>query len=331
MRSKLWFPLFLFSIYWSSSVSYADFAARMVDIDDFMAKSDLVAIGSVAKKTSVYSNDSRDQSQYYLGKYCRIRVDKVLYAESEIAEAIFAANDLKHINVDLKRHAPKHIFVFGMPLHIIKWGPKKNSIAGSISDVAYIRDTEYLFFFKISKFPEQFPNSYLYDPGRTPVASLDQPFFFEAAIPTRDSTRNLKFHREVEWLPYVETLSEALSIPDQARKEERLRELSRDKDPILAQNAQNALLRVSPTERARRRARMNAEWLLYYETVLEALSIPSQARRKERLRELAHDKNRAIARLAKDALLCVSPTEIVRKRTQMIEIARTLRANAAQK
>lgn len=234
----------------------------MVDIDDFMAKSDIIVLGTVVKKVSVYSNDNRGKPVYSLGKYCRIRVDKVLYVESEIAEAIFAANDLKRINVDLKRNTPNHIFVFGMPLHTIKWSPKKNSIVGSISDAAYIRDTEYLFFFKISKFPEQFPNSYLYDPGasesqrRTPVASLDLPFFFEAAIPTRDSTRNLKFNREAEWLPYVETLCEALSIPNQARKDERLRELAQDKNRIMAQNARSALLRVRQAEQVRIRARM---------------------------------------------------------------------------
>ena len=41
-----------------------------------------------------------------LGNYHRVKVDRVLYVESEIAKAIFASNDLKRINADLKREPP---------------------------------------------------------------------------------------------------------------------------------------------------------------------------------------------------------------------------------
>jgi hypothetical protein len=240
-----------------NSASHAGYDARLVDIDSFLEKSDLIVIGSVLTRTIMFTGDGD-----VLGNYHRVKVDKVLYVESKIAEAIFAANDLKRINADLKREPPKHIYVFGMPLYVVMRGPMKNAIGGSMSDPTYFHDTEYLFFFKISKLPEKYPNSYLYDPGksesqgRTPVSSLDQPFFFEAAVPTRDSTRDLKDKQQSKWIPYVETLTEALSIPNLKQKEKRLRQLADADDPILAQIAGTTLLRVSPTEQARIRARM---------------------------------------------------------------------------
>ena len=257
MKIKLCVTSFLGAVCCLNSAGHAGYDARLVDIDSFLEKSDLIVIGSVLTRTIMFTGDGD-----VLGSYHRVKVDKVLYVESEIAKAIFAANDLKRINADLKRGAPEHIYVFGLPLHVVMRGPMKNAIGGGMSDPTYFHDTEYLFFFKISNLPEKYPNSYLYDPGKsesqgmTPVSSLDQPLFFEAAVPTRDSTRNLKDKQQSKWLPYVETLTDALSIPNQKQKEKRLRQLSDGEDPILAQIAGTTLLRVSPTEQARRRARM---------------------------------------------------------------------------
>lgn len=257
MKIKLCVTSFLIAVCCLNSASHAGYDARLVDIDSFLEKSDLIVIGSVLTRTIMFTGDGD-----VLGNYHRVKVDKVLYVESEIAKAIFAANDLKRINADLKRGEPEHIYVFGIPISVVMSGSKKNAIGGSMSDPTYFLDTEHLFFFKISELPEKYPNSILYDPGKsesqgmTPVSSLDQPFFFEAAVPTRDSTRNLKNKRQSKWLPYVETLTDALSIPNQAQMEKRLRQLSDGEDPILAQIAGTTLLRVSPTEQARRRARM---------------------------------------------------------------------------
>ncbi|MDE0300689.1 MAG: hypothetical protein OXN17_18790 [Candidatus Poribacteria bacterium] len=257
MKIKLCVTSILVAACCMNSVSHAGFDARLVDIDRFLEKSDLIVIGSVLTRTIMFTGESD-----VLGNYHRVKVDKVLYIESEIAEAIFAANDLKRINADLKREPPEHIYVFGLPLHVVMRGPMKNAIGSSMSDPTYFQDTEYLFFFKISDLPEKYPDSYLYDPGKsesqgmTPVSSLDEPLFFEAAVPTRDSTRNLKNKRQSKWLPYVETLTEALSIPNQKQKEKRLRQLADADDSTLAQIAGTTLLRVSPTEQARVRARM---------------------------------------------------------------------------
>lgn len=257
MKIKLCVTSILLVACCMNSVSHAGHDARLVDIDRFLEKSDLIVIGSVLSRSIVFTGDGD-----VLGGYHCVKVEKVLYVESEIAEAIFAANDLKRINADLKRGEPEHIYVFGIPISVAMSGSKKIAIGGSMSDPTYFLDTEHLFFFKISELPEKYPNSILYDPGKsesqgmTPVSSLDQPLFFEAAIPTRDSTRNLKNKRQSKWLPYVETLTDALSIPNQAQKEKRLRQLADGEDPILAQIAGTTLLRVSPTEQARRRARM---------------------------------------------------------------------------
>ena len=251
MRIKIWFALFFFAIYCLSSVSYAFRAARLVDIASFLEKSDLVVIGSVVKRSMICTDIflADEIRPIYFGSLITIKIGQVLYAEPEIVDAIFSTHDRKRLNADVKRTKPKHILVF-------------DQIGGGMSGPMYIRDRECLFFFKISQFLEKSPYSYLYETTmsgsqrKTPIVSLDQPFLFEAAIPTMDSTRNLKNKPDAKWLPYVEALCEALSIPNQARKEERLRELARDKNPILAQIAYTTLLRVSPTEEARRRAQM---------------------------------------------------------------------------
>ena len=64
---------------------------------------------------------------------------------------------------------------------------------------------------------------------------------FEPALDSIDSTLNLKNKYEKTWLPYVEVLGEAMSIPDLERKERRLVELTNDHDEILSSNARNLL------------------------------------------------------------------------------------------
>ena len=56
-----------------------------------------------------------------------------------------------------------------------------------------------------------------------------------------DSSLNLKNKYEKTWLPYVEVLAEAMSIPDLERKERRRVELGNNSDETLASNARNLL------------------------------------------------------------------------------------------
>ena len=249
MKIKLDITVLLFGIYCSGSVGYAHFAAFVHDVHRFMDRSDLVVTGAVVKRMVVFND--RGESAGFLGNYYPVRVDQVIFADPEIAEAIFSSDNLKRINANLKRRKPMHIFVF-----------HQHPMGSGIGWPKYFPDMEFLYFFKVSKFPDKFPNSYVYDSSsasesqrRIPVANLDQPFFFQAASDSRDCTRNLKNKREAEWLPIAEALGEAMSIPNLTRKERSLRQLTQHKNPDIAGNAQSALdtfLKRTANERLRR-------------------------------------------------------------------------------
>ena len=253
MKIKLDITVLLFGIYCSGSVGYAHFAAFVHDVHRFMDRSDLVITGLVVQTNTIHSRIilRGEERAKYLGHFISIEIDRVLYAEPEIAEAIFSTNDIKRINTDLKRSKPKHITVF-----------HHHPMGAGIGWPKYFPDMEFLYFFKVSKFPDKFPNSYVYDSSsasesqrRIPVANLDQPFFFQAASDSRDCTRNLKNKREAEWLPIAEALGEAMSIPNLTRKERSLRQLTQHKNPDIAGNAQSALdtfLKRTANERLRR-------------------------------------------------------------------------------
>ena len=242
--------LILITLFTRSAVSFSHESALPVEIYDFVLESDVVLTGVTVKGRWVSNPSEQNSARFYT-----VRADNVLYATPEIRESIFSTDDLNQINETLKRKKNTDFLIFTRG---------KASISGPSFPAKYTC----LFFLKVSDFPTEFPDSYLdghmdrFSHGQQvsrshmPVASLNEEFFFEPTYNSIDCTRNLKLKHQKNWLPYTETLGAALSIPNQARKEERLRELTHDKDPILAQNAQGALLRVSPTEKARRRARM---------------------------------------------------------------------------
>ena len=207
------------------------------EIYKFLAASDLIAAGNVVKYASVGSGESNAPlpSAEFVASLNTVKVEEIFYAEREIKEAIFFKNGAERADLAEDRKEPNRIsFVDHYKPLRGKW------------QSALPMNEPYLFFLKFSDLSTKYPDSYLHNPSIVPseirtVASLHERSIFEPAVDSMDSTLNLGNKYEKTWLPYVEVLGEAMSIPDLERKERRLVELSRNSDETLASNARNLL------------------------------------------------------------------------------------------
>lgn len=244
MKSYSRFSQFLVTLVCLSSSCYAHFWAPPTRIHEFVRKSDLVVIGTVVKDQSVMNpaKGDGDISKLFIGALFTVRVDKVLYGRAEITQSIFSTSDLQRINSTLKRNPrKKSLNIYAFHQSELAWG---------LGMPTYRENRPQLFFFKVSKFPTNFPsNTLIYDGSQEyeresqipTVASLKEKFYFEATSGTVDSTWDLTNKKEKEWVPIVEALGEVMSVPDLTQREQKLRELLNHDDVLLASNAEAAL------------------------------------------------------------------------------------------
>ena len=210
-------------------------APKAGEIYKFLAGSDLIAVGAVVKYAAVGSGESNSSlpSSSFVASLNTVQVEEILYAEREIKDEIFFKDGAERADLAEDRREPNRIsFVDHYKPFRGKWQSPLPT------------NESYLFFLKFSDLPKKYPDSYLHNPSipkiRT-VASLHERSIFEPALDSIDSTLNLENKYEKTWLPYVEVLAEAMSIPDWQRKERRLVELTNDHDEILSSNARNLL------------------------------------------------------------------------------------------
>ena len=208
---------------------------KATEIYKFLAGSDLIAVGAVVKYAAVGSGESNSSlpSSSFVASLNTVQVEEILYAEREIKDEIFFKDGAERADLAEDRREPNRIsFVDHYKPFRGKWQSPLPT------------NEPYLFFLKFSDLPKKYPDSYLHNPSISriaTVASLHERSIFEPALDSIDSTLNLKNKYEKTWLPYVEVLGEAMSIPDWQRKERRLVELTDDRDEILASNARNLL------------------------------------------------------------------------------------------
>ena len=210
--------------------------AKLGEIYKFLTASDLIVTGFVVTDTLVVNRLSKKSGPLgeFIASLHTVQVDKVLYVERKIKEAVFFKDDAKRVDLTNSWRKPNRILVVDLHQPGRKWL------------TTYFTDPSYLFFLKVSDLPTKYPESYLYDHFSdsskvTTVASLNERFLFEPALDSINSTRHLGDKHEKSWLPYIEVLGEAMSIPDLQRKKRRLVELSNNSDETLASNARNLL------------------------------------------------------------------------------------------
>ena len=212
---------------------------KVGEIYKFLAASDIIASGTIVKDVFVFEGgpESTFPTGEFVASVHTVQVEQILYAEREIKKAIFFKDGADRADSAKHQRKPNRI------LFVDQYEPSRRE-----SWIRLSANTPYLFFLNDSNFPIEKPEShvYEYDLSITPpkvktFASSNESSFFEPAIDSMDSSLNLTNKYEKTWLPYVEVLSEAMSIPDWERRERRLIELSNDSDETLASNARDLL------------------------------------------------------------------------------------------
>ena len=214
-------------------------APKVAEIYKFLAASDLIATGTIMKDAFVFEGgpESTFPTGEFVASVHTVQVEEILYAERDIRAVILSKDSAEHAESAEDKRKPYPI------LFVDQYEPSRRE-----SWIRISVNTPYLFFLSVSDFPKEKPESYVYEydlsiaPSRVrTVASLHERSIFEPALDSIDSTLNLENKYEKTWLPYVEVLGEAMSIPDWQSKERRLVELTNDRDEILASNARNLL------------------------------------------------------------------------------------------
>ena len=214
---------------------------RVSEIYKFLAASDLIATGTTMYYKDVFVFEGGPESAFPKGEFVAsvhtIQVGQILYAKREIKEAIIFKDEPERADSAKDQRKPNRIFF------VDQYEPSRRE-----SWIRFSANTSYLFFLSVSDFPTEKPKSYVYEYDRSiaplkvkTFASSNDRSFFEPALDSMDSSLNLENKYEKTWLPYVEVLVEAMSIPNWQRMERRLVDLSNDRDEILASNARNLL------------------------------------------------------------------------------------------
>ena len=257
-----------------SSTCFAHFGLPPSGIHESIGKSDLVLIGTVINSSAIIDSVTGD----FLADLYSIRVNKVLYDKEKNLRAIFSQSSLDMVNSFLKKNKKaKNVTISAVRHQAV---PSSDSISkqrnqrskkiviwsSGIGGPTYLRRTPQLFFFKVSKFPANMPNGALicdisvekYESiSQIPtISDLKEKSYFEAATGTRDSTWDLTYKDEKEWVSIVEALGPVMSIPNLVEREERLRELLNHDDAMIAGNAWGALRKIEQDRKAKKRSVM---------------------------------------------------------------------------
>lgn len=205
------------------------------EIYKFLAASDLIAVGNVVESAAVGSGESNSSlpSSRFVASLNTVQVEETLYAEREIKDEIFFKDGAERADLAEDRREPNRIYF------VDHYKPFRGKWQSRLPT-----NESYLFFLKFSDLSTKYPDGYLHNSSISrigTVASLHEGSIFEPALDSIDSTLDIKKKHEKTWLPYVEVLGEAMSIPDWQRKERRLVELSSNSDETLASNARNLL------------------------------------------------------------------------------------------
>ena len=212
---------------------------KVGEIYKFLAASDIIASGTIVKDVFVFEGgpESTFPTGEFVASVHTVQVEQILYAEREIKEAIFFKDGADRADSAKHQRTPNRI------LFVDQYEPSRRE-----SWIRFSANTPYLFFLNVSNFPIEKPESHVYEydllitPSKVKTfASSNESSFFEPAVDSMDSSLNLTNKYEKTWLPYVEVLGEAMSIPEVERRDQHVVELSNNSDETLASNARNLL------------------------------------------------------------------------------------------
>ncbi len=218
--------------------------SSVIYIHELVEKSDIVFFGRVTGTQFIIGTPhiiGLDGGDLYT-----MRIERVLYAEEKIKQAIFSESDLKKNNKKLKRQPE------GSPVTLLAYrsDEERHTEGPMFSD----RETQ-LYFLKISKFPAFLPDTaVILDEnwsmhGRESEirtkSDMTEKYYFQASYRNEQATWRLDHEYYQKKLPVLEAFCEVMSIPDLARRKQGLQRLTNSSDKWLSSNASAALRKMN--------------------------------------------------------------------------------------
>ena len=240
MKFYCWFSGIAVLVLFLISTILAHAISSVIYIHELVEKSDIVFFGRVTGTQFVIGTPhiiGLDGGDLYT-----MRIDRVLYADEKIKQAIFSESDLKEINKKLKRQRE------GSPVTLLSYrSDEERHTEGPI----YSEKETLLYFLKISKFPAILPdtavimdeNWHLHARGseiRT-KSDLKEKYYFQASYRNEQATWSLSRKYYQKKFPVLEAFCEVMSIPDLGRRKQGLQRLTNSSDKWLSSNASAAL------------------------------------------------------------------------------------------
>ena len=240
MKRYCWFLGIAILLLFFIPITLTHAISSVLFIHELVEKSDIVFFGKVTGTQYVIGTPhiiGLDGGDLYT-----MRIDRVLYADEKIKQAIFSESDLKEINKKLKRQRE------GSPVTLLAYrSDEEQHTEGPI----YSEKETLLYFLKISKFPAILPDTALImDENWTPdgehsqirtKSDLKEKYYFQASYRNEQATWSLSRKYYQKKLPVLEAFCEVMSIPDLARRKQGLQRLTNSSDKWLSSNASAAL------------------------------------------------------------------------------------------
>ena len=242
MKSKPWSTAIAALVLFIAPTLLAHAIWSVIYIHELVEKSDIVFFGRVTGTQFVIANWRSEtiNSLEEEGGYLRtIRIDRVLYGDEKIKQAIFSDTDLKEINKKLKPQPERS------PVTLITFQSMKSMhTEGPI----FSETRDLLYFLKLSKFPEFLPDTTaILDENWSQHAreseitftksDLKEERYFQASFRNEQATWQLSREYYRKKLPVLEAFCEVMSIPDLEQRKKALQQLEKHPDKWISSNA----------------------------------------------------------------------------------------------
>ena len=247
MKRKSWFSCIAVLALLIIPTILAHAISSVIYIHELVEKSDIVFFGRVTGTQFVIGTPhiiGLDGGDLYT-----MRIERVLYAEEKIKQAIFSESDLKKNNKKLKRQPE------GSPVTLLAYrsDEERHTEGPMFTD----RETR-LYFLKISKFPEFLPDkATIMDENWTPdgehskirtKSDLTEERYFQASYRNEQATWRLSTEYYQKKLPVLEAFCEVMSIPDLDQRKQGLQRLEKHPDKWISSNAWAELRKMNQSK-----------------------------------------------------------------------------------
>ena len=241
MKRKPWSIVIAALVLLITPTLLAHAISAVIYIHELVEKSDIVFFGRVTGTQNVIAHpmsETVDTLEVMDGYLLTIRINRVLYGDEKIKQAIFSETDLKEINKKLKpqpERSPVTLLAFQSMRSMHTEGPM------------FSETQDLIYFLKLSKFPEFLPDTSVIldenwdhnDPeseiGRK--SDLKEEHYFEPSYCNEQATWSLDRKYYQKKLHVLEAFCEVMSIPDFDQRKKGLQRLEKHPDKSISSTA----------------------------------------------------------------------------------------------